>query len=154
MREFVPGLTYIAFSRVNRAAHLQVIGFSPDQLLPQREDCLHVCHSHCDPGNKFDCCKDNMLTKQDLSVTDSCNDVVGNEEMFEESDERFVQIPDGLPNSYYERGELDKQVLDLQTVYWILSEDMANFYRAQAVVDDNTHRVVLRLSRQRSLSKC
>ena len=54
-KEFVPGLTYIAFSRANRAAHSQVIGFSPDQLLPQREDSLHVCHSHSDPGNNFDC---------------------------------------------------------------------------------------------------
>ena len=44
----------------------------------------------------------------------------------------------------------------------LMSSDLAdiphpyflNFYRAQAIVDDNAHRVVLRLSRQRSLSKC
>ena len=125
-KEFVPGLTYVAFSRVERAAHLQVIGFSPDQLLPQREECLHVCDSHSDPGDNLECCRDNMLTEQDLKVADRCKDVGGNEEMLEEADERFVQVTEGLVSSYYERGEPDEQVVDLQTVYWTLSEDQSN----------------------------
>ena len=60
-----------------------------------------------------------MLTKQDLSVTDSCNDVVGNEEMFEESDERFVQITDGLLHSYYERGTFELSTGYFQKIWLI-----------------------------------
>ena len=32
--------------------------------------------------------------------------------------------------------------------------EFLNFYHSQTVVDDDTHRVVLRLSRQRSLGNC
>ena len=41
-KEFVPGLTYVAYTRVKSSENIQVIGFKRSHLLPPSEEAINV----------------------------------------------------------------------------------------------------------------
>ena len=57
-KEFVPGLLYVAMSRVRSADTLQVIGFSRSQVIPAAPEVIIQCRR--DPGESdpaLRCCR-------------------------------------------------------------------------------------------------
>lgn len=70
-KEFVPGLTYVACTRVESCNHLQIVGFDRSHLLKPNKESVNICDGHCEPGTDTSCCRDHLLSEEDLSVLDA-----------------------------------------------------------------------------------
>ena len=57
-REYVPGLIYVAVSRVKSPDTLQILNFSPRQLLRPHQRAVDMCTTHhiCEPLADLSCC--------------------------------------------------------------------------------------------------
>ena len=57
--EFVPGLTYVAVSRVKKTDDLQVLNFDRKQLLKPPKQVIEICSSGhvCEPVADLSCCR-------------------------------------------------------------------------------------------------
>ncbi|CAB3996517.1 ATP-dependent DNA helicase PIF1 [Paramuricea clavata] len=104
-KEFTPGLIYVACSRVKTSAHLQVLHFSPDQLMKPSQDCLDVCASHKSMATSADkCCVQSELTDNELVVNEQLAEV----DETGADDEEHQEIDDvtqKLVNGYFDRKE-------------------------------------------------
>lgn len=88
--------------------------------MPNKES-VNICDGHCEPGTDTSCCRDHLLSEEDLTVLDADCLSGGSSEAF---DGREVHLEiERLIKSYFERGEPDDRVLDLHTVFALLSED-------------------------------
>ncbi|KAL9979615.1 hypothetical protein ACROYT_G017298 [Oculina patagonica] len=128
-REFVPGLTYVSFSRVETCENLQVIGFSKEQLLKPGEAFLRVCEGHRDPvnGHEFSCCRNQLLSEEEMIVVESdYNAEVENDARLRFNGDALWNESEQLVSSFFERGEPEEQVVDLNTVYALLTEEGQN----------------------------
>lgn len=85
-REYVPGLIYVAVSRVRGPEFLQVINFYPDQLLtPERRVIEHCRSQHtCNAVQDLSCCRKNRMADDLFRVQDRFSDTV------EESEDQFT----------------------------------------------------------------
>ena len=129
VKEFVPGLVYVALTRVKSSKHLQIIDFKPNQLLPPVPQCLNVCAQHTEMlEDGFECCREQVLSDADFKIADGFeipNDDAEGHDILE-----VVATTDNLVKSYFERGEPDEMAIDLQTVYMIMADEMSNdFYK-------------------------
>ena len=76
-KEFVSGLTYVACTRVETVNHLQIVGFDRSQLLKTKPEesvnvCkYYVCDGHCEPTDTTSCCRDHILSEEDLTAADA-----------------------------------------------------------------------------------
>lgn len=96
-KEFVPGLIYVALSRVKTCAHLQVLNFAPKQLICPPEECFKICDRHTDihiNDQEFACCRLSVLSDSEVSVTEaSYQELEGDDDSFcEEVDEVSKQL--------------------------------------------------------------
>ena len=115
-KEFVPGLTYVACTRVKSSENIQVIGFKRSHLLPPSEEAINVCEGHLEPGIDKSCCRNHRLTQAEITVSEGEFTFVDNTE---ESDPSAVNMAvEEIAAIYFQRGEPD-----LQTVYSLLCED-------------------------------
>lgn len=112
--EFVPGLTYVALSRVKDPSHLQVLNFNSQYLLPPNPRVLKECST--DLGNLYDdlhCCRNKNLSTNFFTVQDRYS--------LEErdGDETFTfpsEVCDDPVASYYEQGD-EEIATDIVQVY-------------------------------------
>lgn len=66
-----------------------------------------------------------MVTEEEMTVVEGeCNVEEENADKFSGRD--VLRETERLANSFFERGEPEEQVIDLQTVYALLSEDGPN----------------------------
>ena len=120
-KEFVPGLTYVACTRVKSSENIQIIGFKRSHLLPPSEEAIDVCEGHLEPGIDKSCCRNHRLTQAEITVSEGEFTFVDD---YEESDPSAVNMEvEEIAAAYFERGEPEEQVIDLQTVYSLLCED-------------------------------
>lgn len=147
-KEFVPGLIYVAVSRVRCANDLAIRRFKPAQLLTPPAEVFTVCENSSEEHADLTCCVNQHLKKEMFKVCD-----VGEEFGEEDADAPEVlpvdSYPDGLVSSYFEKDE-DVVITDLGTVYLALEEsehelsqppehfDIVKMLREQSVpIEDN-----------------
>jgi len=109
-KEFVPGMVYVAVSRVKSADALRVIGFNAHQILPADPEVIEQCSrtlGEIDPSLR--CCRKRP-------VLEDCFEI---QERFEpnESDESEdciyhfpIEMSDGMVQAYFERDDTDLAV--------------------------------------------
>lgn len=129
-KEFVSGLIYVSLTRVRSSDNIQVLNFNPRQLVIPPKECLEVCQSHSDVSDdpEFKCCRGSILSDCEMTVAENfCLDLEDDDFAYQDVDEATKL----LSQSYFERGEPDKLVLDLNTVYAILTDESGlEFMRA------------------------
>ena len=69
-KEFVPGLTYVAASRVQVPKTLQLYHFSNDKLLRPTEEAVNVCQENLEAKPGHACCKEVEIAENQFSVCD------------------------------------------------------------------------------------
>ncbi|KAK3737060.1 hypothetical protein QZH41_003693 [Actinostola sp. cb2023] len=120
-KEFVPGLTYVALSRVRSEDDLQVLGFNPEQLAPPAAECINICDAHREiDAVDWKCCRDIRLQDNDMLVEERF-DIADSEDDW--SGEDITDFTDNLVKDYFERGEPDDRAIDLETVFVMLTAD-------------------------------
>ena len=151
-REFVPGLTYVSFARVESSENLQVVGFSSQQLLTPGEEFQKVCEGHCKPVDaEYSCCRNNLLTEEEMTVTEAKGNVVDDAETLSGDD--VWRETEWLAKSFFERGEPEEQVIDLQTVYALLLEDGNNSILWSPPADFDLKRILGEMKVKQPLSE-
>ena len=120
-KEFVPGLTYVAVSRVRRAEDMQILRFRPSQLLQPPADVLEVCSHSEEESADLTCCVNQQLDRRIFNVCDYGEDF-GEEDCDAPEVLPVDAYPDGLVSSFFEKDD-DKMVVDLATVFGALSEN-------------------------------
>ena len=151
-REFVPGLTYVSFARVESSENLQVVGFSSQQLLTPGEEFQKVCEGHCKPVDaEYSCCRNNLLTEEEMTVTEAKGNVVDDAEKLSGGD--VWRETEWLAKSFFERGEPEEQVIDLQTVYALLLEDGNNSILWSPPADFDLKRILGEMKVKQPLSE-
>ena len=114
-REYVPGLIYVAVSRVKSPEHIQILNFNPRQLLKPQQKAVEMCSTHhlCSPVEDLSCCRKKSFNHDNLlSVTDRFDDC-------EEDDEPFTfpsELLDGPVRACFEDEDVDVP-LELLDVY-------------------------------------
>ena len=102
--EFVPGLIYVAVSRVKKTDDLQVLNFDRKQLLKPPKQVVEICSSGhvCEPVADLSCCRYKELKDDHLKVSDRFL-----EEREEGEDFSFpVEMFDGPPQASFEVEDL------------------------------------------------
>ena len=113
-KEFVPGLMYMSPTRVKSCNNLQPI-----------PECVNVYAAHSEPLNgEIECCRNKVLDDEDSKITDGC-DLPNMDDNGYDILEVSSQT-ENLVKSYFERGEPDELVIDLQTVFMVLSNEASN----------------------------
>lgn len=70
-KEFVPGLIYVAVSRVKSDEHIQVLNFKPSQLLKALSDVISQCSTDTGgPVADLTCCRHKTLDESLFKVED------------------------------------------------------------------------------------
>lgn len=99
--EFVPGLIYVAASRVRAADHLQMLNFQPVQLLKPPPSVIEQCSTWiADPKPDLSCCRNKRVTDDKFfGVTERQH-----QRELDEDDEILCQMEqiDNLVSSYFE----------------------------------------------------
>ena len=115
-REYVPGLIYVAVSRVKSPECIQILNFNSRQLLKPQQKAVEMCSTHhtCAPVADRSCCYKKSFSHDNLlSVTDSCD------ECAEEDGESFTfpsELLDGPVRACFEDEDVDVQ-LELLDIY-------------------------------------
>ena len=120
-KEFVPGLIYVAFTRVRCAEHLQVVNFRKQQLLPPDAQCINVCDNSTPCRDELGCCKNSTLELNEKDVCEKEDDNVP-----EDTDEHPRLTKNEIKNmvdDFFERGTADELYIDLETVHAALTDD-------------------------------
>ena len=131
-KEFTPGLLYVAFTRVKSSQHLRVLNFHTHQLIPPVQECVNISDPNQEEMNvtlaiegDFSCCRHKILPAQSLEVNEDTTDYdseAARDHALDELNERTEQIV----TSFFERGESDDLMLDLETVYAVLADDSSH----------------------------
>lgn len=104
-REYVSGLIYVAISRVKSPEHIQILDFSPRQLLKPPRRAVEICSSHHidAPVADMSCCRNkNISSNLFHSVKDRYHDC-------EEDDDPFSfpsELLDGAARASFEDDEV------------------------------------------------
>ena len=124
-KEFVPGLMYVSLTRVKSCNNLQIISFNPNQLLQPKPECVNVCAAHSEPlDGEIECCRNKVLDDEDSKITDGCDLPNMDDNGYDILEVSFQT--ENLVKPYFERGEPDELVIDLQTVFMVLSNEASN----------------------------
>ena len=75
-----------------------------------------------DNADGFTCCQDNLLLDEELVVADSIFDEPGDEDESVHSSD-VSDATERVVRSYFERGDPDEVVIDLETLYATMAED-------------------------------
>ena len=124
-KEFVPGLIYVAISRVRHPDDLQVRKFKSSQLLKPPPDTLSVCDNSQDECDDLTCCVNQNLSNDLFSVCDF-GEEFGEEDGGAPEELPVDAYPDGLVSSYFDR-ETDHAVVDVGSVFLALEEKESQF---------------------------
>ena len=124
-KEFVPGLIYVAISRVRHPDDLQVCKFKSSQLLKPPPDALSVCDNSQDECDDLTCCVNQNLSNDLFTVCDF-GEEFGEEDGGAPEELSVDAYPDGLVSSYFDR-ETDNAMVDLGSVFLALEEKESQF---------------------------
>lgn len=133
-KEFVSGLIYVAVSRVNNEDNLQVLGFTPSQLLTPPREAVEVCRESRNHMEDLSCCSNQEFPDDWFQVSDR------GEEFAEEEDEHpsdslaMDVYPDGVVSSYFEKEE-EKIMVNLETVFLLLDDNESRFSSLPESID-------------------
>lgn len=125
-QEFVPGLTYVAASRVQSVSRLQLVRFNPAFLIVPPADVLAfdiTCHGEVCADKS--CCRNKELPEECFKVTPDAYI----SESGHVTDDDFIfpdDMFDGVVTSYFERENVNV-VEDLGTVYGILKQHESQY---------------------------
>ncbi|KXJ08430.1 ATP-dependent DNA helicase PIF1 [Exaiptasia diaphana] len=125
-KEFVPGLIYVALSRVKKAECLQVLNFRKNQLLPPDSECVNVCQHNSPLLESLQCCRNDFLLQGDLTVSEDINNHADAENEHP-PDDTMHQIETII--TFFEMGGSQQEAelyLDLDTVYAVLSDEVSH----------------------------
>ena len=113
----------MSLTRLESYNNLQIISFNPNQLLQPVPECGNVC-----ADGEIGYCRNKVLDDEDSRITDGCD--------LPNMDDNGYDIlkvssqTENMVKSCFERGEPDELVIDLQTVFKVLSnEDSTDFCR-------------------------
>ena len=126
--EYVPGLIYVAVSRVKSPDCIQVLNFSATQLLPPSNDVIHLCSTN----NIKEPCVDLTCCSQQEIVDEKCFTVTDRFCEYEDDDDDNLYFPinmfDGPVSSCFEESDNpDTPVpMELIEIYEHLDDDDAN----------------------------
>ncbi len=108
-KEFVPGLIYVAMSRVRTQETLQVLGFKRSQVVPADPDVIAQCNKstgNCDP-NLHCCRKKAVVDEAFFNVHDRFE---GEEEEVDVDEDYYrfpIEVSDGKVQAYFEREDTE-----------------------------------------------
>ena len=114
-REYVPGLIYVAVLRVKSPDTIQILNFSPRQLLRPHQRAVDMCTTHhiCEPLADLSCCCKRSFEDNNLISVKECFDAC-------EEDEEPFTFPSGLLDGPVRQCFEDEEVaapLELLDVY-------------------------------------
>lgn len=119
-KEFVPGLIYVAASRVRHEDQLQLVNFHRRQLIPPSAEVLTVCRNDNEVvEDSCRCCNQKYIEQMLFAVCDK-----GEEYCDERDAPESLEVdasPDGLVLSFFEH-EDDDVIVDLALMYGTLEE--------------------------------
>ena len=121
----MPGLIYVAISRVRHPDDLQVCKFKSSQLLKPPPDALSVCDNSQDECDDLTCCVNQILSNDLFTVCDF-GEEFGEEDGGAPEELSVDAYPDGLVSSYFDR-ETDNAMVDLGSVFLALEEKESQF---------------------------
>ena len=107
-KEFVPGLIYVAMSRVKHHDTMQVLDFNPNQLLPADPEVILQCSRDvgvCD--HNLNCCR-RRETSEETSFFDVCDRGGGDDCPQDVSEDCFkfpIEVSEGVVHAYFERDD-------------------------------------------------
>ena len=112
----------MSLTRVKSCNNLQIISFNPNQLLQPIPESVNVCAAHSEPlDGEIECCRNKVLDDKDSKTTDGCDLPNMDDSGYDILEVSFQT--ENLVKSYFERGEPDELVIDLQTVFMVLSNE-------------------------------
>ena len=112
--EFVPGLTYVAISRVRDPDHLKLINFHAKHLLSPDPRVLRECATDLgDLREDMSCCRNGNLSLDNFSVKER---YCANEQYCDEGIAFPSELYDGPTASYFTRDD-DNTVTDIVDIY-------------------------------------
>ena len=125
-KEFVPGLLYVAFTRVKSSQHLQVLNLNRRQIIPPLQECVDVSKLNKEMNeHDFSCCRHQILPAQSLDVDEDADDDSESARGYAAMNELNEQT-EQIVTSFFERGEPDELMLDLETVYAVLADETSH----------------------------
>ncbi|KAK3729732.1 hypothetical protein QZH41_002046 [Actinostola sp. cb2023] len=111
-KEFVPGLIYVAVTRVKTKDNLQILNFQTSQLLQPSSESVNICHISIPMREDFTCCRRKMLCQDNMVMVDRVTqDEDGTED--DEDNLGLKETCDTFIDDYFERGEPEEQNIDL-----------------------------------------
>ena len=111
-----------------------------------------MCEGHCKPVDaEYSCCRNNLLTEEEMTVTEAKGNVVDDAETLSGDD--VWRETEWLAKSFFERGEPEEQVIDLQTVYALLLEDGNNSILWSPPADFDLKRILGEMKVKQPLSE-
>lgn len=121
-KEFVPGLIYVALTRVRKETCLQVKNFQPYHLLKPSKECITVCDNHVEPNvNDFSCCRSRTLDSTIVTESSFYNNI--DEEGQSLVTDDVMESTSRIVDSFFERGSVEDQAIDLETIYAVLQDN-------------------------------
>ena len=86
---------------------------------------MNVYAAHSEPlDGEIECCRNKVLDDEDSKITDGCDLPKMDDNGYDILEVSFQT--ENLVKSYFERGEPDELVIDLQTVFMVLSNEASN----------------------------
>ena len=117
-KEFVPGLVYVAMSRVRSADTLQVLAFNNNQILPADREVILQCSQdvgECDASLR--CCRKRVVADETLF---DVRDRFQPEDLDDVSEDGYqfpIEVSDGLVHAYFEREDSTDTGVSLVQIY-------------------------------------
>lgn len=100
-KEFVPGQTYVAMSRVKKEDQLQVVGFRKSFLLPLPKELLNFDPSHCTMFlENQTCCRNQIIGENGFLVHDREDAVIAPDP--EDATCMIYELQESAARAYYE----------------------------------------------------
>ena len=130
-KEFVPGLTYVALSRVKDPQNLQVLNFRSKSLLPPSSRVLRECSTDLGQLEDLKCCRNQDLSQELFEVHDRFS---LEENDCDETCTFPEELSDGPVASYFERDD-DASVMDIVQVYDALPKPNSELWSPPSSVD-------------------
>ena len=125
-KEFTPGLLYVLFTHVKSSQHVQVLNFHRHQIIPPVLECVNISDPNQEEMSVTSAVADTILPAQSLEVNEDTNDdsQAARDYAMDELNEKTEQIV----ASFFQRGEPDDLMLDLQTVYAVLADETSRYF--------------------------
>ena len=145
-KEFVPGLVYVAMSRVRSADTLQVLAFNNNQILPADPEVILQCSrdvGECDASLR--CCRKRVVADETLF---DVRDRFQPEDLDDVSEDGYqfpIEVSDGLVHAYFEREDSTDTGVSLVQIYQQMESHESELSRPPPGLDTRELLIKLRV---------